>query len=106
MDTTDMVEPVQDVQDVQENMDKHKRYYILHREEANARRLIRYHNNPKVIAKKEERERKKAEKEAQKELEKEAKLLEKARKHEELIQLALATKKKMEANPNPPVEEK
>ena len=48
MDTTDMVEPVQDVQ---ENMDKHKRYYILHREEANARRLIRYHNNPKVIAK-------------------------------------------------------
>ena len=106
MDATDMVDPAKGVQEEQENMDKHKRYYILHREEANARRLIRYHNNPKVIAKKEERERKKAEKEAQKELEKEAKLLEKARKHEELIQLALATKKKMEANPNPPVEEK
>jgi hypothetical protein len=103
MDIKDAVEPVQDIQN---DMDKHKRYYILHREEANARRLARYHNNPDVIAKKEERERKKAEKEAQKVLEKQAKVLEKARKHEELVQHALATKKKTEANLNPPVEEK
>jgi len=105
MDAAYTVEPVQDVQDAKEDMDKHKRYYILHREEANIRRLARYHNNPTVITKKEERERKKAEKETQKELKKQVKVLEKARKHDELIQLALATKKKTEANPNAPVEE-
>ena len=92
MDTTDMVEPVQDVQ---ENMDKHKRYYILHREEANARRLIRYHNNPKVIAKKEEREHKRGERELEKELKKQAMLLERVIKREEARQHALATKKKI-----------
>ena len=95
MDTTDMVEPVQDVQVEQENMDKHKRYYILHREEANARRLIRYHNNPKVIAKKEEREHKRGERELEKELKKQAMLLERVIKREEARQHALATKKKI-----------
>jgi hypothetical protein len=58
-------------------MNRNKRYYALHREECNALRLARYHNNPAVIAKREERERIKVEKEAIKQAEKEAKKAEK-----------------------------
>lgn len=39
---------------------KYQRYYELHREKSNAKRLARYHNDPIVIAKKEERERQRA----------------------------------------------
>ena len=39
------------------------RYYALHRDQKKAKDLERYHNRPDVIAKREERERKKAEKE-------------------------------------------
>lgn len=66
-------------------MNKHKRYYALHREQ----KLSKYHSNPEVIAKREERERKKAEKE----VEKAAKQAEKEKKRQEILQLALATKK-------------
>lgn len=69
------------------------RYYILHREEANSQRLKRYHNNPEVIAKKQEREQKRAEKDLEKELKKQAMFLEKVIKREEARQHALATKK-------------
>ena len=78
-------------------MNKYQRYYALHREECNAQRLARYHNNPDVIAKREEKERLKAEKVAAKQAEKEAekirKKAEREEKHRQKTQLALATKK-------------
>jgi hypothetical protein len=49
------------------------RYYLLNREEKMRKMSERYHNRPDVIAKREERERLRAEKEAAKALEKEAK---------------------------------
>jgi hypothetical protein len=70
-------------------MPRHQRFYALHREE----KLAKYHNNPEVIAKKEERERKKAEKEA----EKEAKRIEKEKKRQENLALALLTKQKIKS---------
>lgn len=84
-----------------EIMNKNQRYYILHREECNAQRLARYHNNPVVIAKREEKERLKAEKEATKQAEKQAKKealnlrkkTEREEKYKEKMQLALSTKK-------------
>lgn len=76
-------------------MTKHTRYYILHRDEANAQRLERYHNNPEVIAKKQEREQKRAEKDLEKELKKQAMILERVIKREEVRQHALATKKRI-----------
>lgn len=90
-------------------MNRNKRYYALHREECNALRLARYHNNPAVIAKREERERIKAEKEAIKQAEKEAKKAEKEKNRQNAIQLALATRKvpknmlvHVNENPTPP----
>jgi hypothetical protein len=69
----------------EKEMNKHQRYYALHREQ----KLSKYHSDPDVIAKREERARKKAEKEA----EKTVKQAEKERKRQETLQLALATKK-------------
>ena len=45
-------------------MPRHQRYYALHREE----KLAKYHTNPEIIAKRQEREQKKIEKEAEKEV--------------------------------------
>ena len=73
---------------------RNQRYHALHREERISKILDKYHNNPEVIAKKEERERKKAEKEAKREAEKEIKRIEKERIRLEKLALALATKKK------------
>lgn len=78
------------------------RYYLLNREEKLKKMSERYHNRPDVIAKKEERERLRAEKEAKKEAEKEAKKAEKKEKRsqrdrsslEERIELAKRTSKK------------
>ncbi len=79
---------------VEIKMPRHQRYYALHREE----KLAKYHTNPDVIRKKEERERKKAEKEAEKEAKREAKKeelrLKKERARQEKIAIALATSKK------------
>ncbi len=76
---------------------RHQRYHALNREKRISYQLERYYNNPDVIAKREERERKKAEKAAEKEAkkaaEKEAKQQEKKRKQDERTALALATKK-------------
>ena len=66
------------------------RYYYRNREEKIAKDLARYNNKPEVIAKREERERKRAEKEA----EKEAKRLEKERIRQEKLALAEATKRR------------
>ena len=66
-------------------MNKYQRYYALHRDD----KLSKYHNDPEVIAKREEKERKKAEKNA----EERTKQQEKERIRQEKLQLALATKK-------------
>jgi hypothetical protein len=86
-----------------QKMTSEMRYYYRNREEKIAKDLARYHNNPKVIAKREERERKKAEKEAmkqaEKEAEKEAKRIEKERIRQEKLALAEATKRKFKEKP-------
>ena len=75
-------------------MNKDMRYYQLHREE----KLNKYHNNPEVIRKREEKLKKKAEKEAEREAkreeEKEQKRLEKEKKRQEKLALAIATSQK------------
>jgi hypothetical protein len=76
------------------------RYYYRNRDIKIAKDLARYHNNPNVIAKKEERERKKAEKVAEKEAEKEAKRIEKERIRQEKLELAEATKRVFKSKPN------
>jgi hypothetical protein len=68
---------------------RHQRYHALNREKRISYQLERYYSNPDVIAKREERERKKAEREA----DKEAKRQEKKKLQEERTALALATKK-------------
>ena len=72
---------------------KYQRYYALHRDA----KLSKYHNNPEIIAKKEERERQKAKKDLLKkekqEAEKAAKQAEKVKKLQQKVQLALATRK-------------
>jgi hypothetical protein len=78
----------EDAQKMTPEMPRHQRYYALHRDEKLARDKERYNNNPEVIAKREERERKKAEQEA----EKEAKRIEKERLRQEKLALAIATK--------------
>ena len=71
-------------------MPRHQRYYALHREEKLARDKERYNSNPEIVAKREERERKKAVREAEAEL----KRLEKERIRQEKLALALVTKQK------------
>ena len=65
-----MAEETQDM--LQGKMTRHQRYYLLNRESRNQKNKEAYNNRPDVIAKREERERIKAEKEAQKKAEKEA----------------------------------
>jgi septin family protein len=71
-------------------MPRHQRYYALHRDEKLARDKERYNSNPEIVAKREERERKKVAKEAETEL----KRLEKERIRQEKLAFALATKQK------------
>ena len=78
----------------QVKMTPEQRYYYLHREEKIAKDLARYHSRPDVIAKKEERERKRLQKETEKEAEKESKRIEKEQILQKKQELALATKKK------------
>ena len=86
-----------------QKMTSEMRYYYRNREEKIAKDLARYHNNPEVIAKKEERERKRIEKgamkQAEKEAEKEAKRIEKERIRQEKLALAEATKRKFKEKP-------
>jgi hypothetical protein len=81
------------------NMTPAMRYYYRHREEKKAKDLARYHSKPEVIAKKEAREKLKAEKEAEKrakkEAEKEAKRIEKERIRQEMTAIAEATKRQL-----------
>lgn len=77
------------------------RYYYQNREDKKAKDLARYHNRPDVIAKKEERLKKRIEKEeqskTQKQTEKEAKRIERERIRQEKIELALATKRQFKS---------
>ena len=61
---------MEEIQDV--SMTRNQRYHALHREERLAKAAEKYKNNPEVIAKREERERKKAERDAEKAAKKEA----------------------------------
>ena len=79
------------------------RYYYRNREEKINKVKERYNNDPKVIVKREERERKRAEKEAEneakKQADKEAKRIEKERIRQEKLALAEATKRKFKEKP-------
>jgi hypothetical protein len=72
-----------------QKMTPEMRYYYRNREERINKIKEKYNNNPEVIAKREERERKRAEKEA----EKEAKRLEKERIRQEKLLAAETTKR-------------
>jgi len=76
-------------QQIVPTLTKYQRYYALHKKEKNAKTLERYHNRPDIIAKREERERKKAEKDA----EKEVKRIEREKRQQERLALAIATRK-------------
>ena len=82
-------------------MTRNQRYHALNREERCSKRMERYYNSPEVIAKREERERKKAENELVKKVEQEAKKAEKRaemeRARQEMLQLAIATRKHKKA---------
>lgn len=75
------------------------RHYRLHREEQLARKKEEYNNRPDVIAKREAREKLKAEREAEKkakkDAEKEVKRIEKERIRQEMIAVAIATKRRL-----------
>lgn len=82
---------------------RHQRYYALHRADKLSKENEKYNTNPEVIAKREERERKKAEKaaekEAKKEAEKEAKRQEKEEKWKKTLDMTLALQKKNTRTP-------
>lgn len=84
-----------------QKMTPEMRYYYRNREERISKVKEKYNSNPDVIAKREERERKRAEKEAEKlakkEADKEAKRLEKERIRQEKLRLAEATKRQFKA---------
>ena len=86
-----------------QKMTSEMRYYYRNREERINKVKDKYHNDPEVIAKKEERERKRIEKgamkQAEKEAAKEAKRLEKERIRQEKLALAEATKRKFKEKP-------
>jgi hypothetical protein len=79
-------------------MPRHQRYYAIHREEKLLKDKERYNNKPEVIAKREEKERLKAQKESEKKAKKEAekalKQQEKEKVRQEKLTLALATRQK------------
>lgn len=84
------------------------RFYRLHRDEQLAKKKLEYQNRPDVIAKREEREQKKAERDA----ENAAKQAEKEKKIQERIAIAVKTKRNIKKvneatlapflEPNPP----
>ena len=85
----------EETQKMTSEMPRHQRYYALHRQEKLARDKERYNSNPEIVAKREERERKKAVREAEAEL----KRLEKERIRQEKLALAEATKRKFKEKP-------
>jgi len=78
------------------NMTREMRYYHLHREEKLTKQRDRYANDPETIAKREERERKKAAKEA----EHKAKQEEKEKIRQEKLRLALETSQRKAKSQN------
>jgi hypothetical protein len=80
----------------EKKMTRNQRYHALNREQRCAKRMEIYYNSPEVIAKKEERERKKAQRELAKKEEEEAREAKKAeieRTRQEMLELAIATRK-------------
>ena len=81
-----------------EEMTPQKRYYLLHHQERLARAREKYNQRPDVIAKREEKDRIRAEKgqksNAEKIAERERKRIEKAAQLEEKKAAALVTKRK------------
>ena len=75
---------------------RHQRYYALHRNDKLSKEIAKYNTNPDVIAKREERERKKAEKAALSE----AKRQEKEEKRQKAMEIALALQKKTRVPPD------
>jgi hypothetical protein len=80
-----------------QKMTRNQRYHLLNRESRLQRQRDQYNNDPNVIAKREERELKRAEKmaekEAKKQAEKEAKRLQRQLDLQEKIKLATETKR-------------
>jgi hypothetical protein len=78
-------------------MTRNQRYHLLNRETRLQKKREQYNNDPQVIAKREERERLKAEKEAEKiamkDAEKEAKRQQKQLELQEKIKIAAETKR-------------
>jgi hypothetical protein len=75
------------------------RFYRLNREEHLAKKKAQYDARPDVIAKREEKERKRTEKIVKQEEEKAAKRAEKEKKAQALVMVAEQTKRKFRANP-------
>lgn len=95
-----MAEPIDTLSgepDAVQTLTRNQRYHLLNRETRLQKLREQYHKHPDTIAKKEERERKKAEKEAEKkaikEAEKEAKRQQKQLELQEKIKLAAETKR-------------
>ncbi len=82
----------------EKKMTRHQEYYLLNREKLNQERLALYHNHPDTIAKKEERERKKAEKMKQKESEKMEAIAKKEQMLQSRIQLVIERRNKKNEN--------
>jgi hypothetical protein len=85
-------------EDELKEMTPEMRYYYRNRAQELEKDRERYNNKPEVIAKRQERERKRAEKEAAKEAEKEAKRIEKERIRQEKLAFAEATKRRFKEN--------
>jgi hypothetical protein len=90
-------------EDVLKKMTPEMRYYYRNRAQELEKDRERYNNKPEVIAKRAERERKRAEREAEKEAkkqaEKEAKRIEKERIRQEKLAIAEATKRRFKEKP-------
>jgi len=87
---------------------RHQRYYALHRADKLSKENEKYNTNPEVIARREERERKKAEREAEKEAQKAAEKAARQQVKEEKwkrtldLTLALQKKTRTPSDENPP----
>ena len=100
-----------DTQDATQTMTRNQRYHLLNRESRLQKKREQYNNDPVVIAKREEKQRLKAEKDAEKkalkEAEKEAKRQQKQLELQDKIKLAAETKRlrisKKQPDQNSPV---
>ena len=83
----------------QEKITRHARFYRLHRDEQLAKKKEEYDSKPEVIARREERDKKRVERELVVQQQKNAKLLEKQQKIAEKVAVAKATSQKKSVSP-------